>query len=221
MARIISHPNVINLQYFFYSNGEAVHLLPRLSFVTPADPSYFRLDAQKKKGEVYLNLVLEFLPETLYRSFRRYADLKQIMPIFSIKVSVESSRREQGRPKAEQDTRGASQLYMYQLLRSLAYIHSLGICRTAPSLDPITGVRPAEYDLWQTATSSRRTSSSIPPPAPSSSSTSAAPNVWSRASPMSRTSARGTTEHQSSSSARPSESRFSPASSLWRAMLTD
>lgn len=57
-----------------------------------------------QKDEVYLNLVLEYVPETVYRASRNYVKLKQNMPIPYIK------------------------LYMYQLFRSLAYIHSLGIC---------------------------------------------------------------------------------------------
>ncbi|GAA5845433.1 hypothetical protein JCM9279_003029 [Rhodotorula babjevae] len=81
IMRLVKHPNVVNLRAFFYSNGD-----------------------KPKKDEVYLNLVLEYVPETVYRASRHYAKLKQTMPMAYIK------------------------LYMYQLLRSLAYIHSVGIC---------------------------------------------------------------------------------------------
>lgn len=96
IMRLVSHPNVVELKSFFYSNGE-------------------------KKDEVYLNLVLEFVPETVYRASRHYVKLKQPMPILQVK------------------------LYMYQLLRSLAYIHSVGICHRdiKPQnllLNPQTGV---------------------------------------------------------------------------------
>jgi glycogen synthase kinase 3 beta len=74
-----------------------------------------------QKDEVFLNLVLEYVPETVYRASRHYAKLKQTMPMLLIK------------------------LYMYQLLRSLAYIHSIGICHRdiKPQnllLNPTTGV---------------------------------------------------------------------------------
>ncbi|KIM29013.1 hypothetical protein M408DRAFT_126592 [Serendipita vermifera MAFF 305830] len=96
IMRLVSHPNVVELRSFFYSNGE-------------------------KKDEVYLNLVLEFVPETVYRASRHYVKLKQPMPILQVK------------------------LYMYQLLRSLAYIHSVGICHRdiKPQnllLNPQTGI---------------------------------------------------------------------------------
>ncbi|CDO69042.1 hypothetical protein BN946_scf184834.g49 [Trametes cinnabarina] len=96
IMRLVSHPNVVDLKAFFYSNGD-------------------------KKDEVYLNLVLEYVPETVYRASRHYAKLKQPMPMLQIK------------------------LYMYQLLRSLMYIHSIGICHRdiKPQnllLNPATGV---------------------------------------------------------------------------------
>ncbi|KAG0165986.1 regulator of ime2 [Apophysomyces sp. BC1034] len=96
LMRSVSHPNVVALKAFFYSQGE-------------------------KKDEVYLHLVLEYVPETVYRAIRHYAKAKQPMPMLYVK------------------------LYTYQLLRSLAYIHSLGICHRdiKPQnllLDPTTGV---------------------------------------------------------------------------------
>lgn len=70
---------------------------------------------------MYLNLVLEYIPETLYRATRHYAKSKQSMPSLYVK------------------------LYTYQVLRSLAYIHSVGICHRdiKPQnllLDPSTGI---------------------------------------------------------------------------------
>lgn len=79
IMRRLEHCNIVKLKYFFYSSGD-------------------------KKDEVYLNLVLEYIPETVYKVARYYSKSKQTIPISFIK------------------------LYMYQLFRSLAYIHSLGIC---------------------------------------------------------------------------------------------
>jgi glycogen synthase kinase 3 beta len=59
--RLVSHPNVVDLKAFFYSNGD-------------------------KKDEVYLNLVLEFVPETVYRASRHYSKLKQMMPMLQVKL---------------------------------------------------------------------------------------------------------------------------------------
>ncbi|XP_012244811.1 glycogen synthase kinase-3 beta-like isoform X3 [Bombus vosnesenskii] len=96
IMRRLEHCNIVKLKYFFYSSGD-------------------------KKDEVYLNLVLEYIPETVYKVARHYNKSKQTIPINFIK------------------------LYMYQLFRSLAYIHSLGICHRdiKPQnllLDPESGV---------------------------------------------------------------------------------
>lgn len=39
-----------------------------------------------QKDEVYLNLVLEFVPETVYRASRHYSKLKQVMPMLQVKL---------------------------------------------------------------------------------------------------------------------------------------
>lgn len=112
--RLVSHPNVVDLKAFFYSNGEKVCAKRVLCSIKLTVSNF-------QKDEVYLNLVLEYVPETVYRASRHYAKLKQPMPLLQIK------------------------LYMYQLLRSLAYIHSVGICHRdiKPQnllLNPSTGV---------------------------------------------------------------------------------
>ncbi|CAG2182437.1 unnamed protein product, partial [Oppiella nova] len=60
IMRRLDHCNVVKLKYFFYTSGE-------------------------KKDEVYLNLVLEFIPETVYRVARHYSKSKQTIPISFIK----------------------------------------------------------------------------------------------------------------------------------------
>uniref|UniRef100_A0A8C6X3W3 [tau protein] kinase n=1 Tax=Naja naja TaxID=35670 RepID=A0A8C6X3W3_NAJNA len=79
IMRKLDHCNIVRLRYFFYSSGE-------------------------KKDEVYLNLVLDYVPETVYRVARHFTKAKQTIPVIYVKV------------------------YMYQLFRSLAYIHSQGVC---------------------------------------------------------------------------------------------
>ncbi|KAI8967977.1 kinase-like domain-containing protein [Mycotypha africana] len=80
IMRSVWHPNVVALKAYFYSHDEI------------------------KKDDVYLNLVLEYIPITLYRTCRDYAKAKEYIPMLYVK------------------------LYTYQLMRALAYIHSLGIC---------------------------------------------------------------------------------------------
>ena len=70
---------------------------------------------------MYLNLVLEYVPDTVYRVSRQYSKMKQPISLIYVK------------------------LYMYQLFRALAYVHSLGICHRdiKPQnllLDPQTSV---------------------------------------------------------------------------------
>jgi glycogen synthase kinase 3 beta len=73
------HSNIVSLKHCFYSQGE-------------------------KPDELYLNLVLEYIPETVYSISRQHQKSKLPLPLLHVK------------------------LYMYQLCRALAHIHSLGIC---------------------------------------------------------------------------------------------
>ncbi|GKY99912.1 glycogen synthase kinase-3 beta [Mayamaea pseudoterrestris] len=73
------HPNIVALKHCFYSQGE-------------------------KQDELYLNLVLEFVPETVYSISRRHQKHSLQLPTLFVK------------------------LYLYQLSRALAHIHFLGIC---------------------------------------------------------------------------------------------
>lgn len=59
--RRLEHSNIVKLKYFFYSSGD-------------------------KKDEVYLNLVLEYIPETVYKVARHYSKSKQTIPVSFIKV---------------------------------------------------------------------------------------------------------------------------------------
>lgn len=95
IMKLIQHKNVVNLIAYYYKTNE--------------------------KDELYLHLILEFVPETLHTASHWYFSKHKSMPPLAIK------------------------LYSYQLLRSLNYIHSLGICHRdiKPQnllIDPIKGV---------------------------------------------------------------------------------
>lgn len=79
IMRELNHPNCIAARHAFYTKGE-------------------------KPDEVYLNVVMDYMPETVYKVLRHFTKSKQSMPILLVK------------------------LYAYQLLRALGYLHALGIC---------------------------------------------------------------------------------------------
>lgn len=60
IMRLLNHPNVVQLKHCFYSTT--------------------------KKNEVYLNLVLEYVSETVYRASRHYTRVNQLMPVFYVRL---------------------------------------------------------------------------------------------------------------------------------------
>ncbi|KAG8052959.1 hypothetical protein GUJ93_ZPchr0001g31995 [Zizania palustris] len=79
LMRAMEHPNVISLKHCFFSTTS--------------------------RDELFLNLVMEYVPETLYRVLKHYSNANQRMPLIYVK------------------------LYIYQLFRGLAYIHTApGVC---------------------------------------------------------------------------------------------
>ncbi|KAJ6683167.1 SHAGGY-RELATED PROTEIN KINASE ALPHA [Salix koriyanagi] len=77
--RLLDHPNVVSLKHCFFSTTE--------------------------KDELYLNLVLEYVPETVHRVIKHYSKMNQKMPLIYVK------------------------LYTYQIFRALSYIHrAIGVC---------------------------------------------------------------------------------------------
>ncbi|CAA7402371.1 unnamed protein product [Spirodela intermedia] len=79
LMRLMNHPNVISLKHCFLSTTS--------------------------KDELFLNLVMEYIPETLYRVLNQYSKNAQRMPLIYVK------------------------LYSYQIFSGLAYIHtSQGVC---------------------------------------------------------------------------------------------
>ncbi|KAI9198249.1 hypothetical protein LWI28_012472 [Acer negundo] len=79
LMRVMDHPNVISLKHCFFSTTS--------------------------KNELFLNLVMEYVPESMYRVLKHYSSANQRMPLIYVK------------------------LYMYQIFRGLAYIHTVpGVC---------------------------------------------------------------------------------------------
>ncbi|KAL9686337.1 hypothetical protein QQ045_023793 [Rhodiola kirilowii] len=79
VMRMLNHPNVVQLKQSFFSTDE--------------------------KDELYLNLVLEYVSETVYRVSKHFSRVNQFMPTIYV------------------------QLYAYQICRSLNYIHNvIGVC---------------------------------------------------------------------------------------------
>eukprot|EP00049_Salpingoeca_infusionum_P017839 m.354588 g.354588 ORF g.354588 m.354588 type:complete len:433 (-) comp17059_c0_seq1:515-1813(-) len=78
LMRQVAHTNIVILKWFFLSPGQ--------------------------KNEVYLNLIMEYMPTSLSAFSDGYAKRKIAMPVFYVKLSV------------------------YQMFRALAYLHGRGIC---------------------------------------------------------------------------------------------
>ncbi|KAK3164186.1 hypothetical protein QOZ80_1AG0013890 [Eleusine coracana subsp. coracana] len=77
--QVLDHPNAVCLKHYFCSTTD--------------------------KDELYLNLVLEYVPETVHRVIKHYNKMNQRMPLIYVK------------------------LYMYQICRALAYMHNcVGVC---------------------------------------------------------------------------------------------
>lgn len=58
--RLLDHPNVVCLKHCFFSTTE--------------------------KDELYLNLVLEYVPETVHRVIKHYKKMNQRMPLIYVKL---------------------------------------------------------------------------------------------------------------------------------------
>lgn len=124
--RKLDHCNIVRLRYFFYSSGEKVRhweskvcgvlpysdaipcLFPRgpicpslfsahlLSFLTMSHHLSFAL----QKDELYLNLVLEYVPETVYRVARHFTKAKLIIPIIYVKVGSQAAAAQTHKTRA-------------------------------------------------------------------------------------------------------------------------
>ena len=55
------HQNVVNLKHAFYTTGD-------------------------KPDEIYLNVVMDYIPETVYRVMKHYNKMKQPVPVILVKL---------------------------------------------------------------------------------------------------------------------------------------
>ncbi|XP_073150278.1 shaggy-related protein kinase eta [Henckelia pumila] len=79
LMRTMDHPNIVSLKHCFYSTTI--------------------------KNELFLNLVMEYVPESMFNVLKHYSNMNQRMPLIYVK------------------------LYTYQIFRGLAYMHSVaGVC---------------------------------------------------------------------------------------------
>ncbi|KAL0443815.1 UNVERIFIED_CONTAM: Shaggy-related protein kinase zeta [Sesamum latifolium] len=95
LMRLMDHSNVISLKHCFFSTTT--------------------------RDELFLNLVMDYVPETMYKVLKHYTNSNQRMPLIYVK------------------------LYTYQLFRGLAYMHTVaGVChrdikpQNIWSVDPLT-----------------------------------------------------------------------------------
>lgn len=78
ITKELNHPNIVKLSHAFYTTGE-------------------------KQDEIYLNMVMNYVPENLNRVIRQYVKNKEEFPMLLIKV------------------------YAFQMARALAYLHANNI----------------------------------------------------------------------------------------------
>eukprot|EP00922_Rhytidocystis_sp_ex-Travisia-forbesii_P041407 GHVS01061843.1.p1 GENE.GHVS01061843.1~~GHVS01061843.1.p1 ORF type:complete len:448 (-),score=111.75 GHVS01061843.1:994-2337(-) len=90
----LKHPNVVELKDYFYTESTA----PTSSSSPPTATT------SQQEPERYLNVVMEHIPETVYRVMKTFVRNSQHMPIILVKV------------------------YAFQMCRALGYLHALGIC---------------------------------------------------------------------------------------------
>lgn len=60
LMRLMDHPNVVSLKHCFFSTTS--------------------------KDELFLNLVMEYVPETMYRVLKHYSSVNQRMPLIYVKL---------------------------------------------------------------------------------------------------------------------------------------
>ncbi len=70
IMRLLDHPNIVAFKHCFFSTTD--------------------------KDELYLNLVLEYVPETVYRIAKHYSRMNQRMPLVYVKLYTYQVNRQPG-----------------------------------------------------------------------------------------------------------------------------
>lgn len=116
LMRLMDHPNVVSLKHCFFSTTS--------------------------KDELFLNLVMEYVPETMYRVLKHYSSMNQRMPLIYVKLYTYQvcilidlyfdcpvsflSYLNQDIFCSNPDNRWKT---TFQIFRGLAYIHTVpGVC---------------------------------------------------------------------------------------------
>lgn len=97
----LSHPNIVKLLGFYYTNKSS---------------------SQKKTNDVYLNVIMDYIPETLSSIISKYRMNNKSLPLILIK------------------------LFSFQMIKSIGYLQSLSICHRDIKPQNLL-INPEDYTL--------------------------------------------------------------------------
>lgn len=105
----LKHPNIVELRDYFYTEGisKSTQTTPATAGPAAGGPAAAAAGGNpqdQQQPQRFLNVVMEFLPETVYKVMKSFIKTHQSLPSILVR------------------------LYTYQLCRSLGYLHSLGVC---------------------------------------------------------------------------------------------
>ena len=111
--KLLRHTNVVHMRHSFYHHQQSNNNNNTNSSKGQRQENNNNNDENNSNnnssrnndaGEVYLNLVLDYVPDTVYRISKQHNQAGERIPILYVK------------------------LYAYQMARGLAAIHKIGVC---------------------------------------------------------------------------------------------